>query len=95
MRFTLIHEQEIEQFFYWDDGVCSGMHYGERVYHHVAKVSKFSQQDTSDLVDQLLSAGGSACLTLSETGASLWREVKFDGRSVVKPDSAGSLVVCG
>ena len=76
MRFTLVHDEKVNKFCYWEDGVRQAMQYADEFYQHVATVKEGNRLKAYELSDELQKAGASVCMTVSPYGYSVWQGLK-------------------
>lgn len=73
MQLTLVHDQKIEKFCYWENGIRQAMQFENKFYGHVASVRQEKRMEAYALSDALIEAGSAVCLTVSPEGYSVWQ----------------------
>ena len=73
MQLTLVHDQRVEKFCYWENGIRQGMQFENQFYRHVASVREEKRMEAYALTDALREAGSAVCLTVSPDGYSVWK----------------------
>lgn len=80
MQLTLVHDQKVEKFCYWENhGIRQGMQFENKFYDHVASVREEKRMEAYALSNELREAGSAVCLTVSPDGYSVWQNQGLPG----------------